>query len=148
MAAVLDSEGALIGLARSDIGDPDDATTAPASGRVVWTELLSNDPAAAARFYDSVVGYQSHTIARHGGAYTMLSGRGTDRAGILRNPTGSWSPVWLTSIGVSDAAAAAQRAESLGGTVLLAASPAVRDNTMAIVADPSGAIVVLQQVKN
>jgi predicted enzyme related to lactoylglutathione lyase len=148
VAAVLDSEGAVLGLARSDIGDPDDATTAPAIGRIVWTELLSNDPQAAAGFYDSVVGYQSRTIARRGGEYTLLSARGTDRAGILRNPTGSWSPVWLTSIGVSDAAAAARQAESLGGTVLVAASPALRENTMAIVADPSGAILVLQQVKN
>jgi len=148
VAAVLDAEGALIGLARSSIGDPDDATTAPAKGRVVATELLSNDPAAAVNFYNSVVGYQGRTIERRGGQYTILSAHGVDRAGILRNPTGSWSPVWLTSIGVADAAAAAQRAESLGGKTLLPASPALRENTMAIVADPSGAILVLQQIKN
>jgi len=75
-----------------------------------------------------------------------LSSGGADRAGILRNPTDAWSPVWLTSFGVADAATAAAKAESLGGTVLLAPSPEVREGTMAIVADPSGAIVVLQQI--
>jgi predicted enzyme related to lactoylglutathione lyase len=55
--------------------------------------------------------------------------------------------VWLTSFGVADPAAAAMLAESLGGKVLLAPSPEVREGTMAIVADPSGAVVVLQQVK-
>ena len=148
VAAVLDAEGAVIGLARSNIGDPDDATTAPASGRIVWTELLSDDPATAASFYGAVIGYQTRTIARRGGEYTLLTGSGTDRAGILRNPTGNWDPVWLTSVGVADPAAAAQRAVSLGGTVLVAASPQLRENSMAIVADPSGAILVLQRVGN
>ncbi len=146
VAAIIDPEGAVFGLARSRIGDPDDATAAPAAGRRVWTELLSNDPAAAAAFYDSVASYDVRTIPRRGGEYTLLSSGGVDRAGILGNPTDGWSPVWLTSFGVPDVAAATARAESLGGRLLLAPSPEVRDGTMAIVADPSGAIVVLQQV--
>jgi predicted enzyme related to lactoylglutathione lyase len=145
VAAIVDPQGAVIGLARSRIGDPDDATTAPALGRKVWTELLSNDPAASAGFYDAVVGYQPRTITRRGGEYTMLSSGGIDRAGILRNPTGDWSPVWLTSFGVADAAAAASKAASLGGTVLLAPLADLREGTMAVVSDPSGAILVLQE---
>jgi predicted enzyme related to lactoylglutathione lyase len=78
----------------------------------------------------------------------MLSHAGVERAGILRNPTVDWPPVWLTSFGVADPAAAAARAEALGGKVLLRPSPEVREGTMAIVADPSGALVVLQQVKS
>ena len=56
VAAIVDSQGAPIGLARSDIGDPDDATTAGGPGRVVWSELLAADDAAAASFYSDVVG--------------------------------------------------------------------------------------------
>jgi len=146
VAAIIDPEGAVVGLARSRIGDPDDEATAPGAGRRVWTELLSNDPAASAAFYDSVVDYDVRTVSRRGGEYTLLSSGGVDRAGILSNPTDDWSPVWLTSFGVPDAAAAAAKAEALGGRLLLAPSPEVRDGTMTIVADPSGAIVVLQQV--
>ena len=146
VAAIIDPQGAVIGLARSRIGDPDDATTAGGPGRKLWTELLSNDPAASAGFYDTVVGYQSRTITRRGGEYTLLSSGGVDRAGILRNPTDGWSPAWLTSFGVADAAAAAAKAESLGGKVLVPASPGLREGSMAIVADPAGAIVVLQEV--
>jgi len=146
VAAIIDPEGAVVGLARSRIGDPDDDSTAPGAGRRVWTELLSDDPAAAAAFYDSVAGYDVRTISRRGGEYTLLSSGGVDRAGILRNPTDGWSSVWLTSFGVPDAVAAASRAEALGGRLLLAPSPEVRDGKMAIVSDPSGAIVVLQQV--
>jgi hypothetical protein len=46
---------------------------------------------------------------------------------------------------VADPAAAAARAESLGGRILLAPSPEVREGTIAIVADPSGAILALQK---
>lgn len=148
VAAIQDPEGAVIGLARSSIGDPDEVTSAPGVGRLVWTELLSNDPNAAAAFYQAVVGYAGRRVERRGGEYTILSSEGIDRAGILANPTEEWSPVWLTSFGVKDAGAAAAKAESLGGTVLLAASPEVRGGTMAIVAGPSGAVLVLQELED
>jgi predicted enzyme related to lactoylglutathione lyase len=146
VAAIIDPQGAVIGIARSSLGDPDDATTAPGLGRKVWIELLSNDPAASARFYEAMVGYQARTIARRGGEYTLLSGGGVDRAGILANPTGYWSPVWLTSFGVADASKATALAASLGGTVLLAPSADLREGGMAVVSDPSGAILVLQEL--
>jgi len=148
VAVIIDPEGAVIGLARSSIGDPDDSTTAPGPGRRVGTELLSNDPAAAASFYGSVMGYEARSASRRGGEVTVLQSGGHDRATVLRNPTGNWSPVWLTSFGVSDPAAAAARAESLGGKVLLPVSPEVREGSIAIVEDPSGAVVVLQRTGN
>jgi predicted enzyme related to lactoylglutathione lyase len=147
VAAIIDPEGAVIGLARSALGDPDDATTTPRAGKVIWNELLANDPNSAASFYASVVGYQARAIERRGGPYTLLSAQGSDRAGILRNPIDSWAPIWLTSFGVPDAGAAAARAESLGGKILIPVSPEVRGGTMAVVSDPSGALLVLQQLQ-
>ena len=147
VAAVVDPEGAVLGLVRSNIGDPDDDTTAPAPGRVVWTELLSNEPAAATDFYESIGGYSAETIARGGGQYTMLAAGGVKRAGILRNPAEHWDPLWLSYFGVRDPAAAAQRAEAMGGSILLPVSPKVRNGSLAVVADPSGAVLVLQKLQ-
>jgi predicted enzyme related to lactoylglutathione lyase len=147
IAVITDPERAVIGLARSRIGDPDDATTRAAAGKVVWTELLANDPQGAARFYHAVFGYDVRTIDRRGGKYTMLTRAGEQRAGILRNPAEKWDPVWLTYFGVDDPAAAASRAESLGGKVIVPVSQEVREGTMAVVMDPSGAILVLQKVQ-
>jgi hypothetical protein len=146
VAAIVDKEGAVIGLVRSKIGDPDDATTKAAPGRIVWTELLSNDPTAAADFYRSVVGYEPRMIERRGGQYTMLTRQGIDRAGILKNPTENWNPDWLTYIGVADPSAAAARAEILGGKILLPVSPQIREGTIAVVTDPMGAVLVLRKV--
>jgi predicted enzyme related to lactoylglutathione lyase len=146
VAAVVDPEGAVIGLAQSDIGDPDDATTAKGPGKPVWNELLANDPQAAAFFYGGVAGYDVRPISRRGGQYTMLASAGADRAGIFENPSqGNYPPVWLTAFGVDDPAAAADRAVALGGTIILPVSPELRDGTTAVVTDPSGAVLVLQQ---
>jgi predicted enzyme related to lactoylglutathione lyase len=144
VAAIVDPAGAALGLARSSIGDPDDATTAPVPGRVVWTELLADDDAGAAAFYRAVVGYDVEPKERRGGLYTMLRAGGIDRAGILRNPT-DWKPQWLTHFGVEDPAAAAERAAALGGRVLLEPTPEVREGTLALVTDPTGAVLALQK---
>jgi predicted enzyme related to lactoylglutathione lyase len=146
VAAIVDPEGAVIGLARSRIGDPDDATTAPAAGQQVWTELLADDPDAESAFYRDVFGYEARTIERRGGQYTLLTQRGVDRAGILKNPTQNWRPLWLTSFGVADPAASAAQAATLGGKVLLVPTPEIRDGTIAVVEDPSGAVLVLQKL--
>lgn len=145
VAALIDAEGAVIGVARSRVGDPDDATTAPRIHRVVFTELIANDPASAARFYEAVVGLVARTVRRRGGEYTVLSGGGIDRAGVLKNPTPDWAPLWLTAFGVADVRSATARAQALGGRILLPVSPDVREGTVAIVSDPAGAILVLQQ---
>lgn len=145
VAAIIDPQGAVLGLAHSRIGDPDDATTSPGLGRVVWTELLANDTDAAAQFYRDVVGYEPNTISRRGGQYTMLTQGGKNRAGLLKNPTDA-KPVWLTYFGVDDPVAAEGRLEALGGAVVAAASPRLREGTMALVTDPTGALFVLQKV--
>ena len=145
VAAIVDPQGAVIGLARSTIGDPDDFTTTAAPGRPVWTELLANDPQAAATFYGSLANYDVRTVSRRGGEYTVLASDGTDRAGIFQNPAeGEYMPVWITAFGVSDPAAAAAKVESLGGAIVLPVSAELRDGTTAVVTDPSGAILVLQ----
>ena len=145
VAAIIDPEGAVIGIAQSKVGDPDDTTTRPAPGRIVWTELLSGDPAAAAKFYGVLAGLEASVEERRGGTYTMLVGDGVNRAGILALPDEQMDPEWLTYIGVADPAATAARVEALGGQVLVAPDPDLREGTMAIITDPTGALLVLQK---
>jgi hypothetical protein len=146
VAAVADAEGAVIGVIRSSIGDPDDLTTRAAAGRVVWTELPSNDPAKATEFYRQVTGLTPVDVARRGGSYTMLKSGTVERAGIFRNPDPQWSPGWLTHFGVADLQGAVERTKALGGKVLLPPSPELREGSMAVVLDPVGAILVLHRI--
>ena len=142
-AVVTDPEGAPLGLLRSDIGDPDDST-GNTLGQFLWMELLADDPEAAAAFYKALAGYEVEKVEIGGGPYRVLRA-GVDRAGILGNPVKGAPPVWLTYVVVEDPLAASEKAAELGGRVLLAPSPKVRKGTLALIEDPSGAVLALQK---
>ena len=144
-AAITDPQGAVLGLVRSRAGDPDDSLP-PAPGRVVWNELLAEDEGRAAKFYSALAGLEISPVARRGGEYIVMRAQGRDRAGIMERPDNRVSPLWLTHFAVADVNAAARRAAELGGRVLLAPAPELRDGMLAVVTDPSGAVLALQQL--
>ena len=141
VAAVRDPQGAILGFVHSEAGDPADRPLRP--GRVAWNELLAADDEAAAAFYAGVAGYEAEAIERRGGRYIVLQASGQARAGIQQRPASGAQPLWLTHFAVEDPAAAAAQARALGGRVLLAPTPEVRDGAMAIVEDPNGAVFAL-----
>ena len=142
-AVVLDPDGAPLGLLRSRIGDPAD-TAEPPLHRFLWTEHLSRDPQASAAFYAALAGFE---VRRHdfaGRPYWVLV-KGRERAGLLRNPTSVDQPIWLPYVRVADPAASAARAVQLGGRVRLAPRGELRGGSLALIADPGGAMLALQQ---
>lgn len=143
-AAIQDPHGAVVGLLRSSVGDPDDSLS-PAAGLVVWNELLTSDDQAAAGFYQEITGAVAMTVQRRGGEYITLRSNGRDRAGIMARPAEEVAPFWLTHFAVPNAVEAAKRAAELGGEVLLPPSPELRKGTMTVVVDPNGAILALHQ---
>jgi predicted enzyme related to lactoylglutathione lyase len=144
-AAITDPQGAVLGLLRSRVGDPDDSLP-PAAGRVVWNELLAADAAGAARFYGGLAGLEIVPVTRRGGEYIMLRAQGRDRAGIMERPDNRVVPLWLTHFAVADVDAAARRATELGGQVLLAPAAELRNGMLAVVTDSTGAVLALQQL--
>jgi len=142
-AVVLDPDGAPLGLLRSSLGDPADTPT-PALNRFLWTEHLSRDPQASADFYVKLAGFEVRKIDFAGKPYWVLV-KGRERAGLLRNPIAVDRPIWLPYVRVADPAASAARAAQLGGRVLLAPREDLRNGTMALIADPTGAVLALQK---
>ncbi|MEA3413344.1 MAG: VOC family protein [Pseudomonadota bacterium] len=142
-AVVTDPEGAPLGLLHSDIGDPDDST-GNARGQFLWMELLADDPVVAAAFYQALAGYEVEEVEIGGGPYRVLR-RGVERAGVLKNPVKGAAPIWLPYVVVEDPVSAVDKVRELGGRVLLAPKPEVRKGTLALVEDPSGAVLALQK---
>lgn len=143
-AAIQDPQSAVVGLLRSDHGDPDDSLrTGP--GLVVWDELLAADDLAAARFYASLAGFQVVDQQRELGVYHVLMSQGQKRAGLMQRPADDIDPFWLTHFGVEDVEEAAQRVSELGGQIFLRPDPEFRNGLQAIVIDPAGAILALHQ---
>ena len=142
-AIVTDPQGAPLGLLRASFGDPAD-TLEPAMHRFLWTELLARDPVAAARFYGNLVGYEVLVHDEGDKPFRVLK-LGRERAGIMRMPFGGMQPTWLVSVMVADPTGSAQRAQQLGGRILLTPRMDVRSGSVALIADPSGAVLALQR---
>lgn len=144
-AVVLDPQGAPLGLIRASFGDPAD-TPQPSLNSFLWTEELVRDPHAAAKFYAALAGYEVIPEIDGERPYLLLK-RDRNRAAIMRTPIDGMQSRWLVSVRVADPAASAQRAKQLGGNVIVAPHPDVRDGTVALIADPSGALIALQKWK-
>lgn len=146
-AAVTDPQGAVVGLIRSSAGDPLDGFQEQ-PGHVIWNELLAADDSSAADFYHSLAGYEVDARQRRGGTYYVLGNAGVERAGVMQRPSDDVEPVWLTYFAVSDPVRSADQTLELGGQVLLAPSPELRESSMALITDPGGAVLALQRWPN
>jgi uncharacterized protein len=143
VAVVVDPQGAPLGLASR--GPVLAEESPPPLHRWLWMEYVARDPAAALKFYGDVVGF-SHLVHRTRDTfiYYLLS---TDRprAGLFQSLWDRDTSVWLPYVRVADPAAAAGRAVALGGRVVLAAGPTVRNGSLTIVLDPAGAPIAFQK---
>lgn len=143
-AVVADPQGAPLGLLRASFGDPAD-TPEPVLHRFLWTEALVRDPVAAARFYADLAGFEI-LVHDHGDKpFRVLKAAGRERAGVMRMPFANMNPTWLPAVMVADPAASAQRAAALGGRVLVTPRMDVRAGSVALIADPGGAVLALQR---
>ena len=145
MAVVQDSSGAILRLMRTELGDPPDREAG--TNQWLWTELIADDPAAAAAFYQTALDYEVTTRADAGGAtaYRVLKQSGQERAGILANPFEKTRPTWIPCLRVASARDASARAVQLGGKLVVAPDEAYRQGKVALVLDPAGAPLVLQE---
>jgi len=107
----------------------------------VWHELMTTDTEGARAFYRAVAGFD--TVP---GDYQMLMD-GEQPVGGLVGPTpegpiwpsGGPEPHWIAYIGVADVDAATQRAEQLGGQVLVPPVDIPGFGRAAVLRDPQGA---------
>ena len=146
-AAVLrDPQGAPFGLVHLSAGDPHDPA-APVENTFFWNEYLTHDMDATLAFYNGLVPYEvTASKSEAGAAYAVLK-QGRARAGVFRVPDSRADvpPNWLPYVLVVDPTALALRVPGLGGRVLVPPRPDLRKGSLAIVADPTGAVVALQK---
>lgn len=142
-AIVTDPAGAPFGLVRLAAGDPPEEP--PVENTFFWMEYLARDPAAAATFYTGTFGYQQGVTDRLANTEYIVLTRGRPRGGILMSPRPEVRPTWMPYILVPDPAKLVAQVRSLGGTVLLEPRAEIRNASLAVVTDPSGAILALQK---
>lgn len=142
MVVIADPQGAVVSLYTSS------GEMTPSEGVFVWDELMTTDVEAAKRFYGEVVGWESRDMDMGpSGTYTLFSSAGADRAGAMPRPesAGEVPPNWLTYLGTADVDATAAKAKELGANVMMEPFDVSTVGRLAIIADPTGAVIGLFQ---
>lgn len=115
-----------------------------------WAELWTRDTSAAAEFYSAVAGYELEQVPVGDNTYSAFRSGESRHGGLMRLENSDIAPRWAPYIGVTDLRAILVRVWQAGGRVLL--EPAELDfdiggaNRIALIADPTGAVVFLHQL--
>jgi uncharacterized protein len=135
-------------------------TEAPAgsrsAGRVVWHDLLTNDPVATQRFYSELFGWEFERpgidVGFGGGSgYLLIRHEGELIGGIVdTRALGRAENIsqWVMAISVADVDEAVDRVRAAGGKVLTPATDLPSRGTIAVVADHDGAIFAMVRTRD
>lgn len=142
LAVIADPQGALLVLWQAAGHRGAGLVNEP--GALVWNELTSPEPEAAAGFYAGLLGWRAAPFAGMDGPYLTMSAGARDAAGIRPPGPAAPSPGWLVYFAAADLDAALGRVGSLGGRVLRAQT-AIPVGRTALVEDAQGAIFGLYE---
>ena len=112
-----------------------------------WVDTWQPDADAAATFYAGIFGWDVQSGSPRGTAtrYDMCQVDGRDVAAIASPPPEGAPVAWTTYVWVDDGDAAAARAAQSGGSVVAPPFDSLDGGRMAIVSDPTGAVLGLWQ---
>lgn len=118
-----------------------------------WVDLSTSDQAGATAFYCDLFGWTAQDRPTDmGTTYTMLSKDGQLVAGLGPQPQDQVAagipPAWVVYVLVGDVDEVVAATPDAGGTVVAAAFDVMTSGRMAVVSDPSGAMLGLWQPKD
>jgi predicted enzyme related to lactoylglutathione lyase len=129
------------------VGDPRSkwqAMSRPAPNSVVHLELHTADLRGAVDFYARLFGWQPERIRAGEGSYLALGMGDRVGGGVVECPAGQ--PLWLPYVEVRDVGATTDRAQGLGGEVLLGPREGP-EGWRSVVSTPDGGEVAFWQPK-
>ena len=112
-------------------------------GAFSWCELMTTDPEAAKAFYAKLFGWETEDMSMPGATYTVVKAGGKEVGGIMAIPkeAAGMSPMWHAYVTVDDVDSTAQRAEQLGGTILMPPTDIPDVGRFSVIQDPQGAMI-------
>ena len=148
-ARLIDPAGAVFAVLASSSGDPPDDPNPRAVGSFGAPALLAQNPVQEAVFYQDLFGYKAMD-APAGDAFERirLSGDAHERAIIRGLADGGPVPTtqWVAFVRVFSLADTLQKTVKAGGRIVIATTRASHGASLAILADPSGALFGVMQL--
>ena len=112
-----------------------------------WVDYASPDLDASIEFYGALFGWdvpESENSAQAGG-YRQATKNGKPVAGMMPQMEEGQPTVWASYVSVTDAEATAAAVKEAGGTVMVEPMPVMELGSMAVFADPEGAVFGIWQ---
>lgn len=110
-----------------------------------WVDVSAPDVDKARAFYGSLFGWEVPEGPPEAGGYTVATLGGKTVAGIGPQMNPGAPPSWMTYVNVDDAAATVAKVKAAGGTVFAEPMQVMDVGTMAVFADPLGAVIGIWQ---
>jgi len=114
-------------------------------GAPCWVDLMSADTERARAFYGELFGWKLDEPDEDFGGYANFSLDGQLIAGLMGKMDESMPDVWSVYLAVEDAAATVAEVERRGLPVMVPPMAVGELGTMAVVGDPSGAVIGMWQ---
>jgi len=140
VALVSDPQGAQLSLIHTKNGDPKDGPIA--EGSWLWHELWTNNPDSSVNFYQELAGYST---VEELDSYLILKAGDKWRAGIRNLFNQALEQRWVPVIKANDVKAISALAKQLGGKVIIESENPDYADQVALLADPSGALFMIQE---
>lgn len=124
-------------------------------GTPCWIDLMVPDQQAAIDFYRDLLGWQGEVGPAETGGYAVCTLKGKPVAGIMKamNPDGTVPDpmpptVWTTYLSTDDIDSTVSSVTGAGGTVMMGPMDVMDLGRMAVITDPTGAVVGLWQPRS
>ena len=125
-------------------------------GKIVWRDLLTDDPAASPAFYAELFGREFERVGGASGlesntAYTLIRHNGSLIGGMIDTVALNGRrdiSQWVVLMSVDDIDAAVETVSGAGGTVIAPPRNLQRRGTAAVVRDAEGALIGLLQTRD
>jgi predicted enzyme related to lactoylglutathione lyase len=139
VAVVNDPQKAIFGLVTATGGDPLEGDYL--LNQWVGSELWTTSPDDALKFYNKLTGYEQKLIdVKPDVKYRRLVVNGRFCGGLMKLPWDDVEPAWIPYIMVEDVMAIVKKVKKLGGKLIIEPDTSAKEGTVAMIADPSGAV--------
>lgn len=118
-------------------------TAVSSPGKVIWNELMTQDPDAALPFYQALFGLEHQAMPFDGMEYHLLLRGGESEAGVMQAPPDMTVSAWNVYFESGDIDASVARVVELGGAIMMAPMSVPGIGRMAYATDTNGAVFAM-----
>jgi predicted enzyme related to lactoylglutathione lyase len=109
-------------------------------GAFSWFELATTDVDGAKKFYSELLGWDFTSMGPDMGNYDVINLNGVGIGGIMPKQDMAPTSMWGSVISVNDVDASAEKAQQLGGNVIVPLTDIPTVGRFCMIQDPQGAV--------